>query len=293
MAKRVGLIGLGVIGYPLAVNLMAAGFEVHGYRRSAMDAFTAAGGHPAASPRAVAESCDIVLTVLPDAAALRSALEGGDGLLAAGREGLTIVELSTLAMADKEDLARMAADAGATLLDSPLSGVPKMVADRAAIIFASGEKAAYDAHEDVFRGMSDKAFFLGPFGTGSKMKFVANALVGIHILAAAEAMALAERAGLDPDLVVKVISPSAGTSLQFQTRAPLMAERRYEPAMAPNTVLGKDLSTIRDFADELGCPAPLTRVADEYFARTLAEGMADMDVASVYDLVLRDCGVTK
>lgn len=256
-----------------------------------MDAFRAAGGLPAASPRAVAEQCAIVLTCLPGHAAVREVLDGPNGLLAAGRKDLVIVELSTLAMNEKEALRATAERAGATLLDSPLSGVPRMVENRAAIIFASGDKAAYDRFKHVFDGMSDKAFYLGAFGTGTKMKFVANALVGIHILAAAEAMALGLKAGLDKDLMVKVLTPSAGGSLQFQVRAPIMAKRDYEPVLAPHTVLGKDLLTIAAFADELQCPAPLTHAARDYFKRALESDFRDKDVASVFELVAAECGL--
>jgi 3-hydroxyisobutyrate dehydrogenase-like beta-hydroxyacid dehydrogenase len=291
MSTKVGLIGLGAIGHPLAVNLLAKGFEVHGYRRGAMDAFVRAGGTPAASPRAIGESCDVILTVLPRYEDVREVLEGPAGVFASGRKGLVIVELGTLALPQKEALRAAAERAGGTLLDSPLSGVPKMVESRAAIIFASGDKAAYERFKPVFDGLSDKAFYLGPFGTGTKMKFVANALVGIHILAAAEAMALGIKAGLDRDLMVKVLTPSAGGSLQFQVRAPLMAERRYDPVLAPHTVLGKDLVTIAEFADQLGCPAPLTHAARDYFKRALESALKDKDVASVFELVAAESGL--
>lgn len=291
MPKKVGLIGLGAIGLPLARNLIEKGYEVHGYRRGAMDAFVALGGRPAASPRAMAESCGVILTVLPSYEAVREVLDGPNGALRAGSKDLTIVELSTLALPEKESLRDAAEKAGAVLLDSPLSGVPRMVETRAAIIFASGDKAVYDRHKAVFDGMSDKAFYLGAFGTGSKMKFVANALVGIHILAAAEALALGLKAGLDPDLMVKVLTPSAGGSLQFQVRAPLMTERRWEPVLAPHTVLAKDLLTIAKFADDLGCPAPLTHAARDYFARALDSDLKDKDVASVFELVAAEAGL--
>lgn len=291
MSSKVGLIGLGAIGFPLAANLIARGFAVHGYRRGAMDEFARAGGHPAASPRAIAEACDVILTVLPAYADVREVLEGPHGVLSAGRKDLVIVELSTLAMSEKEALKDSAERAGCVLLDSPLSGVPRMVKERAAIIFASGDKAAYERAKPVFDAISDKAFYLGPFGTGSKMKFVANALVGIHILAAAEAMALGIKAGLDKDLMVKLLTPSAGGSLQFQVRAPLMAGRRYDPVLAPHTVLGKDLITIARFADELGCPAPLTHIARDYFKRAYEGELKHKDVASVFELVAAEAGL--
>ena len=291
MSVPVGLIGLGAIGLPLAVNLIGKGFEVHGYRRSPMHEFHSVGGHPAASPKAIAEACDVILTALPTYEDVREVLEGPNGALRSGRKGLVIIELSTLAMKEKEALRAAADGAGCIMLDSPLSGVPKMVKDRAAIIFASGDKAAYDRFKEVFDGMSDKAFYLGPFGVGTKMKFAANTLVGIHILATAEAMALGIKAGLDSELMVKVLSPSGGTSLQFQVRAPLMAQRKYDPVLAPHTLLIKDLIKIAQFADELGCPAPLTHLARDYFQRACDSEWRDKDVASIFEIVAQEAGL--
>lgn len=291
MSDRVGLIGLGAIGLPLATNLIAKGFEVHGYRRSPMHEFKGVGGHPAASPKAIAEACDVVVTVLPTYEAVREVLEGSNGALRSERQRLVIVELSTLAVKEKEALRAAVEGAGSTMLDAPLSGVPKMVSDRASIIFASGDKAAYDRVKPVLDGMTDKAFYLGPFGVGTKMKFAANTLVGIHILATAEAMALGVKAGLDPELMVKVLSPSGGTSLQFQVRAPLMAQRKYEPVLAPHPLLAKDLVKIAQFAAELGCPAPLTRLARDYFQRACDSEWRDKDVASIFEIVMEEAGL--
>lgn len=291
MSDRVGLIGLGAIGLPLAVNLIDKGFEVHGYRRSPMHEFERVGGHPAASPRAIAEACDVIVTVLPAYADVREVLDGPNGAFRSGRKGLVIIELSTLGMKEKEALRAAVEGFGCTMLDAPLSGVPKMAQDRAAIIFASGDKAAYDRFKAVFDGMTDKALYLGPFGVGTKMKFAANTLVGIHILAAAEAMTLGIKAGLDGDLVAKVLSPSAATSFQFQVRAPLMAQRKYEPVLAPHPLLSKDLTKIAEFADQLGCPAPLTHVARDYFTRACETEWRDKDVASIFEIVAEEAGL--
>ena len=291
MEKTVGIIGLGQIGLPIAVNLMNSGFTVHGYRRGSMDEFAKAGGRPAASPRKVAETCEYVITCLPDADAAEEVIDGASGLAKAGRNDLVVIELSTLKIKEKERLLAAMKAAGGMLLDCPLSGVPEMVRKRAAVIFASGEKAAYERVQAVFEGMTDKAFYLGGFGVGSRMKFVANLLVGVHILVTAEAMALGAKAGLSPELMVKVLSPSAASSLQFQTRAPLMAEKKWEPALAPHTILFKDLVTIAEFADALGCPTPLLHTARDYFAKAIEEGLESKDVASIYEVVSKECGL--
>src|SRR3989442_13289836 len=281
MSARVGVIGLGAIGLPLAVNLIGKGFEVHGYRRSPMDELKGVGGQPAASPRTMAEACDVIVTALPAYEDVREVLDGPRGALRAGRKDLVVIELSTLAMKEKEALRATVEGAGGVMLDAPLSGIPQMVKDRAAIVFASGDQAAWDRCKPVFDGMTDRAFFLGPFGVGTKMKFVANTLVGIHILAAAEAMALGVKAGLDAHLIVKLLSPSAASSLQFQVRAPMMAQRTYEPVLAPHPLLVKDLVKIAQFADELGSSAPLLHVARDYFTKACDTEWRGKDRASI------------
>src|SRR5262249_17884009 len=160
MSERVGLIGLGAIGLPLATNFIAKGFEVHGFRRSPMHEFRSIGGRPSVSPRAMAEACNVIVTVLPTYEDVREVLDGPQGVLKAGRTELVIIELSTLAMKEKEALRAAVEKAGSVMLDAPLSGVPKMVRERVSIIFASGNKAAWDRAKPVFDAMTDKAFYL-------------------------------------------------------------------------------------------------------------------------------------
>ncbi|MBM3608589.1 MAG: NAD(P)-dependent oxidoreductase [Alphaproteobacteria bacterium] len=292
MSQKVGLVGLGSIGHPLAVNMIAKGLEVHGFRRSSMAEFEKAGGKPAASPKAIAEQCDIIAMVLPGEDETEDVLFGANGILASGRKGLVIIDLSTYALADKEGYAKRVAAAGSCMIDAPLSGVPSMVAARNGIIFASGEKSAYEASKHVFDAMSDKAFYLGKFGDGLKMKFIANTLVSIHILAAAEALALGVKAGLDRDTMVKVLSPSAGTSLQFQVRAPLMMKKQYEPVMAPTSILSKDVPMFVEFAKAMGASTPLLEVAEQFYTRALGTPWENKDVASIIELYAQDNGIT-
>jgi len=292
MTQKVGLIGLGSIGHPLAVNMIAKGLEVHGYRRSPMTEFEAAGGKPAASPKAIAETCDIIAMVLPGEHETEEVLFGPQGILAAGRKELIIIDLSTYPLGDKQAFAARVQEAGSFMMDCPLSGVPSMVAARNGIIFASGEKEAFEKSRHVFEAMSDKCFYLGKFGDGLKMKFVANTLVSIHILAAAEALALGVAAGLDRDTMVKVLSPSAGTSLQFQVRAPLMMKKQYEPVMAPTSILSKDVPVFIDFAKSMGAKTPLLEVAERFYTRALGTPWESKDVASIIELYAQDNGIT-
>src|SRR4029453_10337332 len=180
MDNAVGVIGLGAIGLPAAKNLIERGFQVHGYRRSNMAEFADAGGKPAASPRDLAKQCQVIITCLPDAKAVDEAIAGPNGVLSAGRKGLVIVELSTLKLSDKERMRDLVAQANGMLLDAPLSGLPSMVKQRTAVILVSGDQQAYETAKPALEGITDKVLHLGEFGVGTKMKFAANLLVGVH-----------------------------------------------------------------------------------------------------------------
>jgi 3-hydroxyisobutyrate dehydrogenase len=289
--KKIGLLGIGAIGQPLAASLVEQGFEVIGYKRSDMSAFEAAGGTAADSAAHVAEQCDVILSCLPHMDAVRTAVMGEEGVLKAGRESLVLIDLNTLRLKEKEEIRDAADAAGVAMLDAPFSGTPIMVKAKQAVIFISGDEQVYQVTKPVFEALSDKLFYVGEFGTGSKMKLVANSLVGIHIVATAEAMALAQKAGLDPDLVIDMLVPSAAGSLQFKVRAPIIRDRAFEPALASSALLDKDLETICGFADDIGATAGLTRKAAEYMARTRGTDLADKDCAAVFELIADEMGM--
>ena len=212
------------------------------------------GGTPAASAGEAARGADIVLTSLPSVAALEATVAS---LLAGSRAGLVVAELSTLPIADKERCRDRLAAGGIVLLDCPLSGTGAQAATRDLAVYASGERARLRPRRAGVRATSRAScHYLGAFGNGSKMKFVANLLVAVHNVASAEAMVLGMKAGLDPDAIVKVIGSGAGTSRVFELRAPLMAKGAYEPPTMKIDVWQKDMAIIGEFARALGVPTP-------------------------------------
>jgi L-threonate 2-dehydrogenase len=215
MGQRIGVIGLGQIGLPLAKLLLEAGHEVVGYRRGDMRELRQAGGQSADSPREIAESAEIILSCLPSSAALDQVVDGQDGLLAA-RRPILLIELSTLSPAHRLAVRDRLARVRGEMLDCPMSGTPVMLASRNSVIFASGERSAFVRALPVLQDITPKVFFLGEFGVGTRLKFCANLLVGVHIMAAAEAISLGQAAGLDGELLVSALRDSAATSLQFQ-----------------------------------------------------------------------------
>jgi len=206
-----------------------------------------------------------VLTSLPSAKALDETVSGRDGLIAAGRSGLTVAELSTLPIEVKLRNRDALAAVEITLLDCPLSGTGAQAKTRDLTVYASGDSAAIAAAAPIFAGFAKAHFDLGAFGNGSRMKFIANHLVTIHNLAAAEAIVLGEMAGLDPALVFDVLADSAGSSRMFQIRGPMMVAGRYDEPTATMTTHVKDLDIIGKFAADLHCPTPLFSAAVQFY----------------------------
>jgi L-threonate 2-dehydrogenase len=281
----IGVIGLGKMGLPIAQNLMDRGFTVVGYRRSGSGELAALGGTGAQSPAEVASASDVLLSILPDVAALREVLLGPKGTMTKLRPGTVHVEMSTLNVAEKAALRDSVRSAGGDLLDCPISGTPAMVRPRAATTFVSGEKASVDAVREVLDAISGPWVYTGAFGTAARLKYVASLLVAVHTVATAEAMLLARRSGLDLELVQRTLDDSIASSAIWQRRGPLVRERRWTPAPGPIATLHEILEQIEDQAAAIGTALPLFAVAKQLYDRALADGWGDLDIAAVHDLL--------
>lgn len=290
MNKTVGIIGLGKMGLPIAANLLEHGFTVIGYRRHMSDDFITMGGTPALSSKEVAQQCDVVITCLSEDSALLETVSGENGLIHGARPGLTVVDISMLSIEAKEQAKRSLEQVGAYLLDCPISGIPPQVLTRKTVLFASGDKYIFERCKHVLEGFTSTIFYLGDFGSGTKMKCIANLLVGIHVLAAAEAMALSVRAGLDPATVIQVISPSVAGSAQFVARAPMMVAQQYEPALSTVHQLEECIVIINTLAKAVDCPTPMLDIAAQYYEGAISAGLGEKDVAVMYSFLEKTIG---
>jgi putative dehydrogenase len=283
MNATIGVIGLGIMGSAISANLLKAGFSVIGFDidPERVRALSERKGIGASSSREVGEAAEIVLTSLPSVAALQEAVKGKDGLGAVSQKGRIVVETSTLPIEAKREALDALKQAGMYLLDCPLSGTGAQAARKDLAIYASGDRQAFEVCRPVFDGFGRAVYYLGEFGNGSKMKFVANLLVAIHNVAAAEAFVLGMKAGLEPETIYKVISDGAGTSRMFEVRGPLMAAGQYDEATMKVGVFQKDLDIIASFAEKLQSPTPLLSKSAEIYAKALADGRASQDTAAV------------
>jgi len=288
-AGTVGVVGLGIMGGAFAKHLLAAGYKVVGFDPEPARAreFARRGGTPGGSAAEVAASASILITSLPSVKALKAALLGRDGIAAGAKKGAVVVEASTFALADKEMARRGLAKAGVTMLDCPISGTGAQAAAKDILVYASGDRKAFNRCRKVFDGFARGTHYCGKFGTGSKLKYLANLLVAIHNLSAAEALVLAERAGVNLKLAYEVLKDGAGGSRMFAVRGPMMVRRTYGPATMKIDVWQKDMSVIGDFAKSLKCPTPLFSLSEVFYDTAYDLGYGQADTAVVHRL-LRD-----
>lgn len=283
MSMTIGMVGLGIMGSAMSGNLLAAGFRVVGcdIDPARCDVLTGKGGEIAATPAAVAVDSDAVILSLPSVAAFDSVVSGERGLVSAARDGLVTVDTCTLPIAVKQRGRDALAAIGTVMLDCPLSGTGAQAATKDLAVYASGDVNAYEACVPMFEGFARAHYHVGEFGNGSKMKFVANHLVAIHNVAAAEAFVLGMKAGLEPESIYKVIGDGAGSSRMFEVRGPMMVEGAYGAATMKNEVWQKDMSIIGAFAMEHDCPVPLFAASGQIYNAAMAQGHALDDTAAV------------
>jgi 3-hydroxyisobutyrate dehydrogenase-like beta-hydroxyacid dehydrogenase len=269
------------MGGQIARHLLDAGYRVVGrdVRPDRAAALVALGGACAASAAEVAARADTVIVSLPSVRAFEDVISE---VAEAARPRLAVIEASTLPLAVKESARRLVAGQGAALLDCPISGTGAQMRTKDVVVYASGDTAALARVGPVLAAFSRDWLDLGAFGNGTKLKLVANLLVTIHNVAAAEALLLAERAGLEPRAALAALIAGAGTSRMLEVRGPLMLDGAYGEASMQVQTFAKDLDIISGFARELVCPTPLFGTAAQVHLAALAQGHANDDTASVF-----------
>ena len=287
--KAVGLVGLGIMGSAMAANLARAGFVVHGYdlleaRRRVL---RRAGGFPLDSCSAVFRRTPVVITSLPSAEALYAVSKEVSG------KGRIVVETSTLPLEDKLAARAALKRKRITLLDCPLSGTGAQARTGDLVVYASGDKPAFSRTIPILKAFSRAHYYLGEFGNGSRMKYVANLLVAIHNVSAAEAFVLGMKAGLDAGTILKVVGDGAGASRMFQVRGPQMVAGNYADATMKVAVWQKDMQIIGEFAARLGVPTPLFNASAAIYNAALAQGFAQQDTAAVCAVLERMGGLRR
>jgi len=296
MKPRIGIIGLGIMGGAMAQALIDAGYRVSGYdvQPAARQRLKRAGGRALSSCAAVASGADMVITSLPSVAALDDVVEKivpVSGTKRKAKSRLVVIETSTLPIADKERAFHQLKTAGATMLDCPISGTARRMKEGAWTIFVSGNAAACKAARPVFEVFTRNAPYVGVFGNGSKMKFIANHLVAIYNVAVGESLTFARTMGLDAQQVWNLfaMSPVVGNGV-FKLRGQFMVDRKYTPPTMKVETWQKDMQVIGDMARSVDCPLPLFTACIPVYNAAMAQGLGQSDTASVCEVLDRMAG---
>jgi 3-hydroxyisobutyrate dehydrogenase len=279
----VGVIGLGAMGMGVAMSLLREGFEVHAcdMRAEAVQKVVDAGGLRAESPAAMARRIDVLITVVVNADQTEAVLFGENGAAAKMKPGAVVIACSTVSPEFAKALGKRLEDAGLLMIDGPISGGAAKAAAGEMTIMTSGVPEAYAKCESVLEAIAGKIYRLGDTpGAGSVVKMVNQLLAGVHIAAAGEAMALAIRAGADPEQVYEVITNSAGNSWMFQNRMPHVLAGDYTPLSAVNIFI-KDLGIVLDYAKKNVFPLPLSATAHQMYLQASAAGHGGEDDSAV------------
>nr|WP_293454894.1 NAD(P)-dependent oxidoreductase [Phenylobacterium sp.] len=288
-SDKVGIIGLGAIGSAFAHRLLQAKVPVVGFdvSEAAVAALEKAGGTRAASPAAVAASCSTVIFSLPSVDALSATLAGEGGIVGAVAGPGTIIDTNTFAVTDKDKARKILADAGWGMIDCTFSGNRDMVLTGDYAFFASGDPKLIDTSQAVLDILSNRVIRLGEFGEAATIKLIVNHLGMVHTAAAAEAMAFAVKAGIDPHLFYNVVIQSAASSGAFELRAKMMADEDYTSSRGNYRIAIKDAKVIADFAGHLNYPTPLFQSAVQMHLMGVAQGLEDQDTASMGTMLER------
>lgn len=291
MKPIIGIVGLGIMGSAMAEALIGGGYRVVGYdvKAKPRKLLKSAGGRCLSSCAAVASSADILITSLPSVAALDDVFGKIAPVCAKRRKSLPrliVIETSTLPIVDKERAMQRLKRDCVTVLDCPISRTARRIKEGGWTIFVSGRKAACRSVSAIFGVFTRNAPYVGAFGNGSKMKFIANHLVAIYNVAVGESLTFARKMGLDPQQVWNLFatSPVVGTGV-FKLRGKFMVERKYLPATMKVEVWQKDMQVIGDMAKSVDCPTPLFTACVPIYSAAMAQGLSQHDTASVCEVL--------
>lgn len=282
MQPAIGFMGLGIMGSPMAANLLKAGFAVQVYNRTAARAepLVAQGATVAASPRELAAAVEVLILMVTGPEAIQDLLWGREGAFRELGPGKTLINMSTVPPRFSRELDSVLTGAGTTFIDAPVSGSKKAAEDKALIILASGPREAVDQVTPVLLAMGKKVVYCGEAGQGSMMKMTINLLLGLMMAGVAEAVAFGKAGGLSPETVLEVVHSGPLSCGLFQLKTEMLIQGVF-PAQFPLKHMTKDAKFIIDTAFETGAGAPLGHLLLHLYRRGLSLGLGDEDFAAI------------
>ncbi len=294
MAQVVGFIGLGIMGRPMAKNLLKAGYPlvVHSRSQGPVDELVTAGAKAGRSPADVAAQVDVLITMLPNSPDVELVALGGSGIIEGAKRSLLFLDMSTISPIVSQKIGKALSSKGVRTLDAPVSGGEKGAIDGALSIMVGGEKADFDAALPVFQVMGKTITHLGPLGAGGFTKLANQIIVAVNLTALGEALTLARKAGLDRSLTLKALGGGLAGSKCLEQKTPNYVSGTYNPGFKIDLHF-KDLGLIMESSRALGVPLPCTAVVQELFNALRVKGNGGLDHSGVITLLEELAGVSE
>ena len=292
MQGPIGFIGLGIMGRPMARNLIKGGHSlvVHNRSQAAVEELVGLGAKAADSPAAVARQCPVIVLMLPNSPDVEEVALGRNGLIEGVRLGQTVVDMSTISPIVSQKVGKALADKGVRMLDAPVSGGEKGAIEGVLSIMVGGDKAVFDEALPIFQAMGKTITHLGPLGSGGFTKLANQVIVAVNLTALAEALTLAAKAGLDIELTLRALAGGLAGSRCLDQKTPNYLAHEFKPGFKIDLHY-KDLGLIMDTARALGVPLPATAVVQELFSAVRVRGGGGLDHSGVITLLEHLAGV--
>jgi 2-hydroxy-3-oxopropionate reductase len=290
--RVIGFIGLGIMGKPMACNLLSAGYSlvVHNRSRPAQDELVARGARRASSPREVAEQADLVITMLPDSPDVELVTLGAGGLIEGAHPGLIHIDMSTITPSVAREVARALAGKGVRCLDAPVSGGDVGARQGTLSIMVGGDAETFEMVRPVLSVLGKAATYCGPNGAGQTVKACNQVLTAVTVAGISEALVLGIKAGVDPEIIVRVLSSGLARCGILENRGQRMVRGDFEPGFRIR-LHHKDLGIVRQTSRDCGAPLPVTSVVSEVFATALAQGLGELDHTALLAVLERLAGI--
>lgn len=276
--RKIGFIGLGVMGKPMSKNLIKAGYSlmVYDINPQSVNELVLAGAEDGISPSNIGAHCDVIITMLPNSPQVEEVIAGKSGVLEGAKPGSVVIDMSSISPIVAAKVSEAAAAKGVDMIDAPVSGGEPKAKDGTLSIMAGGKEEIFDSVKDILLSMGASAILIGGIGSGNIAKLANQIMVALHLAAMSEAMVFAEKAGVDAEKVFRAIRGGLAGSTVLDAKMPLILERNFKPG-GPIRMHTKDLLNVRDTALAIDAPIPLTTQVMEFMKALKADGKQEDD----------------
>ncbi|MCV0431647.1 NAD(P)-dependent oxidoreductase [Nitrosopumilus sp.] len=287
--KKIGIIGLGMLGNAVAMHLLNSGFEITAYNRTTEKTkeLREKGAIIASSPKEVAESSELVIIIVKDAEAVKQIAFGNDGIIEENHEKLIVADMSTIDPTESKNISKKFLEFNISKLDIPVMGGPNVAISGDLVMMASGDKKIFDECESILNTIANKVFYLGESGIAHSVKLAMNLQITMLALALSEGITLVKKANVDPKIFLEILNSTYFKTGMSEKKAFKMIEGKYEPTFTLAN-LKKDISTITNTAKNLGIELPMISKAEEIYENAIKAGLGELDYTGIIEYIRKN-----